>query len=311
MIPPPQPFGAPRDPGSGLPVVPLLLTVNQAAELLGMGRSTIYELIDSGELKSVKRGASRRVPLKAVHDYIEHLFSQQNDASNRTPTPSSSHRIVPISAPSTSPTAGPLDVRSTSTPDLRPIQPDSSEPSLPETATMQLVDAVRARRLDPLDAAVAHQVAIAGLPLDRATKRLGLTRAAARQSLRAARDAMETRPTIPLLTPARKEIASAPVDNSPVALPLLLSVHQASHLIGVSRTTLYKLMDTGELFYVHIGASRRVPAARRPRLSHSPLRQAATARQRGHSARAPGGWFGLPARPAPGYGNNRTGEAGL
>ena len=40
---------------------------------------------------------------------------------------------------------------------------------------MQLVDAVRARLLDPLDAAVAYQVAVAGLPLDRATKRLGLT----------------------------------------------------------------------------------------------------------------------------------------
>ena len=50
-----------------------------------------------------------------------------------------------------------------------------------------------------------------------------------------------------------------PVDNSPVALPLLLTVHQASQLIGVSRTTMHKLMDTGQLFYVHIGASRRVP----------------------------------------------------
>ena len=77
MTPPPQPFGAPRDPHSGLPVVPLLLTVNQAAELLGMGRSTIYELIDSGELKSVKRGASRRVPLKEVHDYIDRLLDRQ------------------------------------------------------------------------------------------------------------------------------------------------------------------------------------------------------------------------------------------
>ena len=172
---------------------------------------------------------------------------------------------------------------------------------------MQLADAVRARWLDPLDAAAAHQVAIAGLPLDRTTKRLGLTRAAARQSLRAARDAMETRPTIPPFMPARKETASVPVDISPVALPLLLSVHQASQLIGVSRTTLYKLMDTGELFYV--SGSRRVPAARRPRLSHSPLRQAATARPRGHSA-GPGGRFGLPARPAPGYGNNQTEEAG-
>ncbi len=173
---------------------------------------------------------------------------------------------------------------------------------------MQLVDAVPARRLDPLDAAVAYQVAVAGLPLDRATKRLGLTRAAARQSLRATRDAMETRPTIPPLTPAWKEIASVPVDNSPVALPLLLTVHQASQLIGVSRTTLYKLMDTGELSYVHIGASRRVPL----QAAHDYLTRLCASqhgRQRGHTARA-GGWFVLPARPAPGDGNNRNEEAG-
>ena len=96
MTPPPQPFGPPRDPHSGLPVVPLLLTVNQAAELLGMGRSTIYELIDSGELKSVKRGASRRVPLKAVHDYIEELLTEHSDDSNRASIASASHPIVPI-----------------------------------------------------------------------------------------------------------------------------------------------------------------------------------------------------------------------
>ena len=201
MIPPPQPFGAPRDPDSGLPVVPLLLTVNQAAELLGMGRSTIYELIDSGELKSVKRGASRRVPLKAVHDYIEHLLSQQNDDSNRTPTaefvsPDRPHlRTIHESYRRTARRTVDFD------PDLRPIQPDSSEPPLPETATMQLADAVRRCQLDPLDAAIAYQVAVAGLPLVRVTERFGLTRNAAQRSLRAARAAMERRgihsPTYP------------------------------------------------------------------------------------------------------------------
>ena len=153
-----------------------------------------------------------------------------------------------------------------------------------------------------------YQVAIAGLPLDRATKRLGLTRAAARQSLRAARDAMETRPTVPPLTPARKEAANLPVDNSPVALPLLLTVHQASQLIGVSRTTIYKLMDTGELFYVHIGASRRVPLQAADDYAtclcasqHRPDNVAIPP--------GPGSRFVLPARPAPGDGNNRNEKA--
>ena len=35
------------------PILPLLLTVKQTAELLGIGRSTLYELLDAGELRSV------------------------------------------------------------------------------------------------------------------------------------------------------------------------------------------------------------------------------------------------------------------
>ena len=54
-------------------MLPLLLTVNQAANLLGVGRTTIYELMDSGELFSVHRGASRRIPLWAAYDYVDRL----------------------------------------------------------------------------------------------------------------------------------------------------------------------------------------------------------------------------------------------
>jgi excisionase family DNA binding protein len=66
-----------------LPVMPMLLTVKQAADLLGMGRSTIYELIDAGELGSVKRGASRRIPLKAIHEYIDSLLDDRSDGNEK------------------------------------------------------------------------------------------------------------------------------------------------------------------------------------------------------------------------------------
>jgi len=62
-------------------VMPLLLTVNQAAKMLGIGRSTLYELIDDGEIRSVKVGASRRIPLKAVHEYIDHLLGDDQNAA--------------------------------------------------------------------------------------------------------------------------------------------------------------------------------------------------------------------------------------
>lgn len=52
---------------------PLLLTPEQAAEQLGVGRSKVYELIGTGELESVKIGRLRRVPADAPRAYVESL----------------------------------------------------------------------------------------------------------------------------------------------------------------------------------------------------------------------------------------------
>ena len=43
-----------------------LLTVKEAAAFLRLSRSTIYNLMDSGELQSVKLGKSRRIPRRCV-----------------------------------------------------------------------------------------------------------------------------------------------------------------------------------------------------------------------------------------------------
>ena len=39
----------------------------------------------------------------------------------------------------------------------------------------------------------------------------------------------------------------------------LLTVHEAAEFLKLSRSRLYELMDAGELAYVKIGRSRRVP----------------------------------------------------
>ena len=44
----------------------LLLTPLQAAAALGVGRSTLYELLRSGHLDPVRIGASRRIPAEAL-----------------------------------------------------------------------------------------------------------------------------------------------------------------------------------------------------------------------------------------------------
>jgi excisionase family DNA binding protein len=51
----------------------LLLTAEEAAEVLGIGRSKVYELMASGVLASVKIGSCRRVPAAALRAYVNSL----------------------------------------------------------------------------------------------------------------------------------------------------------------------------------------------------------------------------------------------
>jgi excisionase family DNA binding protein len=52
-------------------IEPLLVRVHEAARLLSLSRSTIYEMLDRGELPSVRCGAARRIPLAALRAWVE------------------------------------------------------------------------------------------------------------------------------------------------------------------------------------------------------------------------------------------------
>jgi excisionase family DNA binding protein len=56
----------------GEPVI-LLLTAEEAARALRVGRSKVYELMRSGQLRSVKLGGSRHVSVKALAEFIAWL----------------------------------------------------------------------------------------------------------------------------------------------------------------------------------------------------------------------------------------------
>ncbi|MDX3645102.1 helix-turn-helix domain-containing protein [Streptomyces sp. MB09-02B] len=51
----------------------VLLTVEEAARRLQIGRTTCYGLIRSGELETVPVGRLRRVPADAVPEYVNRL----------------------------------------------------------------------------------------------------------------------------------------------------------------------------------------------------------------------------------------------
>ena len=48
----------------------LMLTVDEVAESLGIGKSAVYDLMRLRKLASVKIRRSRRVPVEALHTYV-------------------------------------------------------------------------------------------------------------------------------------------------------------------------------------------------------------------------------------------------
>jgi excisionase family DNA binding protein len=48
----------------------LLLTPDEAAQVLGIGRSKVYELLGARQLASVKIGTCRRIPADALRAYV-------------------------------------------------------------------------------------------------------------------------------------------------------------------------------------------------------------------------------------------------
>ena len=58
---------------SQVPTYPALITIDDAARLLSLGKTSVYELIRSKRLESVKIGKSLRIPSAAVSKFIESL----------------------------------------------------------------------------------------------------------------------------------------------------------------------------------------------------------------------------------------------
>lgn len=62
---------------------PLLYTINDAADVLSIGRTKFYELLDSGQITTVTIGRRRLVPRQHLIDFIATLPTEPppNNAS--------------------------------------------------------------------------------------------------------------------------------------------------------------------------------------------------------------------------------------
>ena len=62
------------------PTPRVMLTPEQAADALGIGRTTVFALIKSGELRSLRIGHLRRVPADEIDAYTARLAAEQHPA---------------------------------------------------------------------------------------------------------------------------------------------------------------------------------------------------------------------------------------
>ena len=62
--------------------LPILYTVEEVADILHIGRSTVFTLIKQGKLESIRLGRSRRVPIDAMQEYVNDLLSEGRSNRN-------------------------------------------------------------------------------------------------------------------------------------------------------------------------------------------------------------------------------------
>jgi excisionase family DNA binding protein len=61
---------------------PLLLTINQVAALLNLGRTKTYEIVRCSKIKSLKVGSRRLVRPKDVEIYVKKIAEDQSEDWN-------------------------------------------------------------------------------------------------------------------------------------------------------------------------------------------------------------------------------------
>lgn len=57
----------------------VLLTPEEAADALGVGRTTVYALLKSGDLESIQIGRLRRIPTDCLAPCVARLSDNQSD----------------------------------------------------------------------------------------------------------------------------------------------------------------------------------------------------------------------------------------
>lgn len=57
----------------------IVLTVEEAAERLGVGRTLVYALLRRGDIESIAIGRLRRIPCDALEDFVDRMRNHNHE----------------------------------------------------------------------------------------------------------------------------------------------------------------------------------------------------------------------------------------
>ena len=64
---------------------PILLKPSQVAQLLGLGRSKVYDLLSKQEIPSIKIGKAVRVPAEALRAWVNERMADEGATDSDAP----------------------------------------------------------------------------------------------------------------------------------------------------------------------------------------------------------------------------------
>ena len=76
------------------PEAKLLYTPDEAAQVLGISRSTLYVLLAADQIGSVKLGSLRRIPVTALHEFVDRLPGQPGRSAPVSQGPDTRHWVI-------------------------------------------------------------------------------------------------------------------------------------------------------------------------------------------------------------------------
>jgi len=66
------------------PVPPLAVPPKTAAAMLGLGQTTLFKLLNSGELESYTEGSARRILTSSIHAYVQRRLEASRPKKPKT-----------------------------------------------------------------------------------------------------------------------------------------------------------------------------------------------------------------------------------